>query len=59
MRAFVCAIVATIGLAAQSAQAQTDRSDESFWKAVQARCDATVAKPPGKIGQRIASAAIE
>jgi hypothetical protein len=59
MRSLVCAIAATIGLAAHAAQAQTDRGADSFWKAVQARCDATAAKPPSEIGQRIASAAIE
>jgi len=59
MRALVCAIVAMIGLAAQPVQAQTDRTEGSFWKAVQARCDATAAKPTSEIGQRIASAANE
>ena len=59
MRAFVCVLVAAIGLAAPPALAQTDRSAAAFWKAVQARCDATAAKPASELGRRIAQTAIE
>ena len=59
MRALVCAIVATIGLAAHPAFAQADSNAAEFWTAVQARCNATAAKPPSKLGQRIAQTAIE
>lgn len=58
MRSTVCAIVAAIGLAAHPAFAQNDRSAAPFWKTVQATCDATAAKPPGELGQRIAQTAI-
>jgi hypothetical protein len=59
MRALVCALVAVIGLAAQPAFAQADRSAAAFWKTVQARCDATAAKPPSELGRRIAQTATE
>jgi hypothetical protein len=59
MRAAVCAIVAAIGLAAHPAFAQTGRTAATFWKAVQAHCDATAAKPPSKLGRRIAQIAID
>ena len=59
MRAFVCAIVAAIGLTAHPAFAQTDRPAAAFWKTVQATCDATAAKPPSELGQRIARTAID
>jgi hypothetical protein len=59
MRTLVCAIAVTIGLAAHAAQAQTGRTEDSFWKAVQARCDATAAKPSSETGQRIARTAID
>ena len=59
MRARVCAIVAAIGLAAQPAFAQADRTAAAFWKTVQARCDATAAKPASELGQRIARIAID
>jgi hypothetical protein len=59
MRAFVCAIIAAIGLAAQPAFAQADRTAATFWKTVQATCDATAAKPAGELGRRIAQTAIE
>jgi hypothetical protein len=59
MRATVCAIVAAIGLAAHPAFAQADRSAAPFWKTVQAVCDATAAKPPSELGQRIAQTAID
>lgn len=59
MRAFVCAIAVTIGLASHPAFAQADHTEASFWKAVQAKCNATAAKPPSELGRRIAQAAIE
>ena len=64
MRAVVCAIVAAIGLAAidlaaHPAFAQADRTAAAFWRAVQANCNATAAKPPGEFGRRIAQTAIE
>jgi len=40
------------------AAAQPDRAATPFWKAVQASCDATAARPPGMLGQRIAQTAI-
>jgi hypothetical protein len=57
MRALVCAIVVAISLAAHPALAQ-DRAAAPFWKTVQAACDATAAKPPSALGQRIAQTAI-
>jgi hypothetical protein len=59
MRAFVWAIVAAIGLAAYPASALADPTAAAFWKTVQARCDATAAKPASKLGRRIAQIAIE
>ena len=59
MRALVCVIAAVIGLAAQPALAQADRSAAAFWKSVQATCDATAAKPASELGQRIAQIAID
>jgi hypothetical protein len=59
MRAPVCAIVAVIGLAAHPAFAQADRTAATFWKAVQTTCNATAAKPPSELGQRIAQTAID
>ena len=59
MRALVCAIVAAIGLAAHPAFAQADRTAATFWKTVQATCDATAAKPPSELGRRIAQTAID
>ena len=59
MRAPVCAIVAAIGLAAHPAFAQADRAAATFWKTVQATCDATAAKPASELGRRIAQTAIE
>jgi hypothetical protein len=58
MRAAVCVFVAAIVLAAPPAFAQ-DRTAATFWKAVQANCDATAAKPAGALGRRIAQTAIE
>ena len=48
MRAPVCALAAAIGLAAQPAFAQADRTAAAFWKNVQATCDAAAAKPAGR-----------
>jgi hypothetical protein len=59
MRAPVCAIVAAIGLAANPAFARADRTAAAFWQTVQARCDATAAKPASELGRRIAQTAIE
>lgn len=59
MRAAVCAIVAVIGLAALPAPAHADRSAARFWTAVQANCNATATKAPGKLGRRIAQTAID
>jgi hypothetical protein len=58
MRATVCAIVAAISLTAHPAFAQADRAAVPFWKAVQATCDATAAKPASELGRRIAKTAI-
>jgi hypothetical protein len=56
----VRAIVAALGLAAMHpASAQTGHSAATFWKAVQATCDATAAKPPSELGRRIAQTAID
>jgi len=59
MRAFVCAIVATMGLAVHPAFAQPDRTAATFWKAVQVACDVTATKPPSVLGRRIAQTAID
>jgi Uncharacterized protein conserved in bacteria (DUF2272) len=59
MRTLVCAIVAAIGLAAHPAFAQGDRAGATFWKTVQAACDATAAKPASELGRRIAQTAID
>jgi hypothetical protein len=59
MRTLVCATVVAIGLAAPPAFAQTGGTAAAFWKTVQAACDATAAKSPGKLGQRIAQTAID
>jgi hypothetical protein len=59
MRAPVCAIVAAIGLAVQPASAQPERAAATFWKTVQATCDATATKPPSELGKRIARTAID
>jgi len=57
MRAAVCAVVMTVGLAAQPADAQADRA--TFWKSVQATCNATAAKAPSERGRRIAQIAVD
>lgn len=59
MRHVACAVIAAVILAAHPAFAQADRSSASFWKRVQARCATTAAKPPGKLGRRIAQTAID
>jgi hypothetical protein len=59
MRATVCAIVAAIGLTMHPAFAQGDRTAATFWKIVQATCNATAAKPPGELNKRIAQTAID
>jgi hypothetical protein len=59
MRATVCIIVAAIGLAAHPALAQADRTAATFWKSVQATCDATAATPASELGRRVAQTAIE
>jgi hypothetical protein len=58
MRTFVCGVAVAIGLTAATASAQADRS-AAFWKTVQARCDATAAKPPSELGRRIAQTAVD
>ena len=59
MRAAVCIIVVTIGLAAHSALAHDNHKSTPFWKAVQAECDTSAAKPPSNLGQRVAQIAID
>jgi hypothetical protein len=59
MRISVCAMVAAIGLAAHPAFAQADRPGMKFWNSVQATCNATAAKAPTELGQRIAQTAID
>ncbi len=59
MRAAACVLVAAIGLAAPPAFAQADRASAAFWKTVQVTCNATAAKPPSELGQRIARTAID
>lgn len=59
MRVFICAFVAAMGLTSHPASAQNDYTAATFWKAVQATCDATAAKPSSELGQRIAQTAID
>jgi hypothetical protein len=59
MRAVVCFVVAAFCAAACPASAQPATDTAAFWKNVQARCDATAAKPVGEIGQRIAKVALD
>jgi hypothetical protein len=59
MRGTVCALIAAVGLTAHPALAKAEQSAAQFWKAVQATCDATAAKPPSELGQRIARTAID
>lgn len=58
MRVTVCILVAAIGLAAQSARAQSGRDAAAFWTSLQSTCDATAAKPAGDLGHRIAQKAL-
>lgn len=62
MRLPVCATVAALFLVAHPASAQQDRAQNraaaKFWKSVQAKCDATAAKPATELGQKIAKTAI-
>ncbi len=58
MRTFVCGVALAIGLAAAPASARDDHN-VAFWKAVQARCDATAAKPASALGRRVAQTAID
>jgi hypothetical protein len=58
MRTSVCAIVAAIGLASHPAFAQASRTAMEFWNGVQVTCNATAAKAPTELGQRIAQTAI-
>lgn len=61
MRLSVCATVAALLVAVHPASAQQDRAQEraaaKFWKSVQAKCDATAAKPASELGQKIAKTA--
>lgn len=59
MRATICAIVVVIGLTTHPAFAQSDRAADTFWKSVQATCNAAAAKPPSVLGRRIAQNAID
>lgn len=60
MRALACVAVVAIALAAYPALAMADHAAAAaFWKAVQARCDATAANPPNEFGRRIAQTAIK
>lgn len=64
MRAVVCLVVAASWLAAgpvivSPVMAQSGGGTAAFWKAVQARCDATAAKPSGEIGARVAAVALD
>jgi hypothetical protein len=59
MRVALCAVVLTMGLALRPAAAEPDRAGTTFWKTVQATCNATAAKPAGALGQRIAQTAID
>jgi len=58
MRFPVCAVVVAVSMAAHPAFARSDRTAAAFWKAVQAHCNATAAKPPNELGRRIARTAI-
>jgi hypothetical protein len=58
MRAIVCAIVVAVGLTAQPALAQADRT-AAVWRSVQAACNAAAAKPPTESAKRIAQTATD
>jgi Uncharacterized protein conserved in bacteria (DUF2272) len=60
MRISVYAIVAATGLlTAHPAFAQADRSAATYWKGVQATCNATATKAPSELGRHIAQIAID
>jgi Uncharacterized protein conserved in bacteria (DUF2272) len=60
MRTAVCVLFAVLGFIAQPASARAEEpSATAFWKAVQARCDATAKKPASALGKRIAQTAID
>lgn len=59
MRLAACGLAVAIVLAVSPALAQADRAAAKFWKAVQATCDATAAKPAGELGRRIAQTAVD
>ena len=59
MKRFALVAVALLGFAVQPACAQADRTAAAFWKGVQANCNATAAKPPSELAQRIAQVAID
>ena len=59
MRAFLRVIIAAICFAAVPAFAQDGHGAAGFWKSVQARCDATAARPASERGKHIARNAIE
>jgi Uncharacterized protein conserved in bacteria (DUF2272) len=60
MRAAVCIIAAVLGFIAQPAPVRAEEPGAAaFWKAVQARCDATAKKPASALGKRIAQTAID
>jgi hypothetical protein len=57
MRIFVCVLAVAAALGAHPATAQP--GETAFWKSVQARCDATAARPPSETGRRVARAALD
>jgi hypothetical protein len=64
MRAVVCLVVAALSAivclaTVFPAMAQPAGDPTAFWNSVQARCDATAAKPAGETGQRIAAVALD
>jgi hypothetical protein len=58
MRGTVCGLIVAAFFAAQPTLAQPDRTASQFWRAVQATCSATAAKPASELGRRIAQAAV-
>jgi len=59
MRAFLYAVVAAMCVAPHPASAQNDPAAAKFWKTAQGTCDATTAKAPSELGQRIGQTAID
>jgi hypothetical protein len=59
MRNLIGLLAAAALFATQPASAQQDSQIPGFWKSVQARCDATAAKPASDTGMRMARAAID